>query len=86
MHCLAPSAGAVPHGKERGRMSEIKLKPCPRCKQSNIKIETWASGGRMYMVKCNNPDCPVPGNRFPTGRNLEEVKAEWNRRAGERNE
>lgn len=67
-------------------MSEIKLKPCPRCKRSNIKIETWVSGGRMYMIKCNNPDCPVPGNGFPTGRNLEEVKAEWNRRAGERNE
>ena len=54
-------------------MSEIKLKPCPLCGRSDIKTETWASGGRMYMVKCNNPDCPG---------NLEEVKAEWNRKAG----
>ena len=35
-------------------MSEIKLKPCPLCGRSDIKTETWASGGRMYMVKCNN--------------------------------
>lgn len=67
-------------------MSEIKLKPCPICGRSDIKTETWASGGRMYMVKCNNPDCPVPYNGFPTGTNLDEVKNEWNRRAGEQNE
>lgn len=62
-------------------MSEIKLKPCPICGKSDIKIETWASGRRMYMVKCNNPDCPVPYNGYPTGTNLDEVKNEWNRRA-----
>ena len=55
-------------------MSEIKLKPCPICGKSDIKIETWVSGRRMYMVKCNNPDCPVPYNGFPTGTNLDEVK------------
>ena len=62
-------------------MSEIKLKPCPFCGRNNVKIETWANGGRMYMVKCNNPDCPVPERGYPTGRNLDEVKNEWNRRA-----
>nr|DAF85676.1 MAG TPA: restriction alleviation protein [Siphoviridae sp. ctYcY12] len=36
----------------------------------------------MYMVKCNNPDCPVPERGYPTGRNLDDVKNEWNRRAG----
>ena len=38
------------------------------------------------MVKCNNPDCPVPENGYPEGRNLDELKKEWNRRAGEQNE
>lgn len=62
-------------------MSKPELKPCPFCGKKNIVVETWASGGRMYMVKCNNPDCPVPANGYPTGRDLEKVKAEWNRRA-----
>lgn len=34
----------------------------------------------MYMVKCNNPDCPVPQDGYPTGRNLNTVKEEWNKR------
>lgn len=34
----------------------------------------------MYMVKCNNPDCPVPPKGYPTGRNLSNVKYEWNKR------
>lgn len=62
-------------------MSEIKLKPCPLCGKTNIVIERWSSGRRMYMVKCNNADCPVPDDGYPTGRNLGEVKNEWNRRA-----
>lgn len=66
-------------------MNKIKLKPCPICWKNNIKIETWSSGGRMYMVKCNNPDCSVPENGYPVGRNLEEVKKAWNRRTGEKN-
>lgn len=32
------------------------------------------------MVKCNNPDCPVPATSYPKGANLDEVIAEWNRR------
>jgi hypothetical protein len=58
----------------------IKLKPCHLCGKNSAKIEIWSSGGRMYMVKCYNPDCPVPDDGYPTGRNLDEVKEEWNRR------
>ena len=61
-------------------MSKIKLKPCRFCKGTNIKMETWSSGGMMYMIKCNNPDCPVPPEGYPTGRNPEKVMEEWNRR------
>ena len=53
-----------------------KLKPCKYCGKSNIAVERWSSGGMMYMVKCNNPDCPVPPEGYPTGRNLEKVKDE----------
>ena len=61
-------------------MGNIKLNPCRICKGNNAVVETWSSNGRMHMVKCNNPDCPVPDEGYPTGRNLEEVKEEWNRR------
>lgn len=56
------------------------LRPCKYCSGKNIAVETWSSGGRMYMVKCNSPDCPVPKEGYPSGRNLGEVKDEWNRR------
>lgn len=56
-----------------------KLELCPLCKRKPI-IEHWSSGGTIYMVKCNNPDCPVPATSYPTGYNLDEVIAEWNRR------
>lgn len=55
-----------------------KIKPCRICGEKQIKVEMWASGGKMYMVKCNNPCCPVPENGYPTGRNLEKVKQKWN--------
>lgn len=61
-------------------MRGTKLKPCWICKGNKIIVQTWSSGGFMCMVKCNNPDCPVPGDGYPTGRNPDEVKAEWNRR------
>jgi len=61
-------------------MAKNKLKPCRYCGGSNIVIERWSSGGMMFMVKCNNPDCPVPAESYPTGRNVEKVKEEWNRR------
>lgn len=35
------------------------------------------------MIKCNNPDCPVPVVSYPNGHNLDEVIAEWNRRAND---
>lgn len=34
----------------------IKLNPCRVCGGKAI-IESWSSGGMMYMVKCGNPDC-----------------------------
>lgn len=62
-------------------MSE-ELKPCPFCGRKPI-IEHWSSGLVMYMVKCNNPDCPVPEEFYPKGHKLSEVIAEWNRRAND---
>ena len=55
------------------------LQDCPYCGKKPI-IEHWSSGGYMYMVKCNNPDC-LHLEMYPIGRKLDEVKAEWNRRA-----
>lgn len=63
-------------------MEKIKLKPCRYCGKTNIVIERWSSGGMMYMVKCNNTDCPVPAEGYPAGRNPEKVKEEWNSRQG----
>lgn len=54
---------------------------CKLCGKRPI-IERWNSGGMMYMVKCNNPNCPVPEKSYPSGRNLEEVKKEWDKRNG----
>lgn len=67
-------------------MGEVKLKPCPKCRKFSAGVERWASGGMMYMVKCMNPDCPVPYEGYPTGRNLLEVMEEWNNRAGQEGE
>ncbi len=33
----------------------------------------------MCMVKCNTPDC-MHLEMYPTGRNLDEVKSEWDKR------
>lgn len=63
-------------------MNEPELNPCPICGRRPI-IERWNSNGLMYMVKCNNPDCPISSYSYPTGRNLEEVKEEWNRRTSD---
>ena len=62
------------------REKNIELKPCPFC-GGNPVIEHWSSGGLMYMVKCNNPDCQIPSCGYPKGHNLNEVKEEWNRRS-----
>lgn len=56
------------------------LKSCPYCGKKPI-IEHWSSNGNMYMVKCNNPDCKVPYNGYPTGHDLSKVKEQWNERA-----
>ena len=58
-----------------------KFEPCPICGGTDIKVEMWSSGGPMVMVKCNNPDCLVPPESYPKGRNLEQVTEEWNRYA-----
>lgn len=63
-----------------------KLKPCRYCKKHSAIIERWSSGGVMYMVKCDNPDCPVPVEGYPTGRNLIRVMEKWNNRAGQEEE
>lgn len=51
-----------------GVKSVGKLKPCKYCGKENIIVEKWSSGGLMYMVKCNNPDCPVPLEGYPKER------------------
>lgn len=56
-----------------------KLLSCRICGNKPI-IEHWSSSGRMYMVKCNNPDCAVPDDGYPTGHDLQMVKEKWNRR------
>ena len=56
-----------------------ELKPFPFCGRKPI-VEKWASGGLMYMIKCNNPDCAVPSNGYPAGHNIEKVIVQWNRR------
>lgn len=66
--------------KLSGRTDMEKLKPCRYCGKGNIIVERWSSGRLMYMVKCNNPDCPVPPEGYPKGRDLAEVKTEWNKR------
>jgi hypothetical protein len=59
---------------------ESKLMPCRRCNRRAI-IESWSSGGMMYMVKCSNPDCPIESyEEYPRGHNLPQVIQEWNRR------
>lgn len=58
-----------------------RLKPCKLCGKNSAKVEIWGSGGLMHMVKCNNPDCPVPKEGYPNGRKLDEAIKEWNRRA-----
>lgn len=63
-------------------MSAKGLNPCKLCGKKPI-IERWKSGGMMYMAKCNNPDCPVPDEGYPSGYNLNDVCEEWNRRTEE---
>ena len=57
----------------------LKALPCPICGSKKVIIERWSSGGPMYMVKCNEPDCsPDPPAIYPTGRDLNKVIEEWN--------
>ena len=61
-------------------MRKTVLKPWRDCQKNSAIIETWLSGGKMYMVKCNNPDCPVPPDGYPTGRDTAKLIEEWNDR------
>lgn len=36
-------------------MAGYKLKPCKRCGIAPV-LERWASDGKWYAVRCNNPD------------------------------
>lgn len=51
-----------------------ELKRCGHCGKRAI-IESWSSGGPMYMVKCSNPDCYED---YPRGHSLPQVIDEWN--------
>lgn len=53
----------------------IKLNPCRMCRGKAI-IETWNSGGRMYMAKCSNPDCK--SWEYSSGHDLPDVVKLWN--------
>ena len=73
-------------GKERGRMSEIKLKPCPFCGGEAI-LKRDRIG--LYCVKCTNCGCMTTFQfDFGEGEEVSKRKATdvWNRRAGEQNE
>ena len=63
---------------EENKMS--KLKPCKYCGKSNIVVARLGFSEKMYMVKCENSECPVPPEGYPTGRNLSDVEAEWDKR------
>lgn len=34
--------------------------------------------------KCGNPDCAVPAEGYPSGRNLIAVREQWNRRVNDK--
>lgn len=65
-------AGAIPTGKERGRMSEIKLKPCPFC---GGEAEILNVDDR-YTAKCRSCFCGTGEYKDP-----ERASETWNRRA-----
>ena len=64
-------AGAIPTGKERGRMSEIKLKPCPFC---GGEAEMFGNESVVF-VGCKECTCITEWD--------DDISAEigWNRRA-----
>ena len=57
-----------------------KLKPCPFCGHKPM-METWSSGGKMYMLKCSNYNCIKGMDTYPRGHDLPKVIEEWNTRA-----
>ena len=74
-------SGAIPPGKERWRMSEIKLKPCPFC---GGKAETVYAPNDInrWGVQCKSCGCTVEVEEWKGVEDTKEnaIKA-WNRRA-----
>lgn len=51
-----------------------ELESCPFCGRKPV-IEHLSSGEIMYMIKCGNPNCPVPVVSYPAGHDFDEVLA-----------
>lgn len=62
---------------------EEKLKPCPFC-GGKARKETWSSGGMMYMICCDNPDCTK--SIYTSSHNLKIAIEMWNRGKEKRND
>ncbi len=61
-----------------GRMSEIKLKPCPFCGGSAELYKVWSG----YSVKCcGNERCHMQAVPLPAYETKERAVEAWNRRA-----
>lgn len=58
-----------------------RIKPCPICGGKAV-LETWASGGRIFAVRCDNPDRPNKcddGFYLSRSKSPEEAIEKWNR-------
>ena len=71
-------------GKDRVRMSEIKLKPCPFC-GGEAHIDCFPGLDRPYFPVCNNEMC-IACDTIVTFLTEKDAADAWNRRAGERDE
>ena len=57
-----------------------RLKPCKNCGVRPV-LETWASGGMMFAIRCDNPDRPDDcdnGFNLSKCRNPDEAVKRWN--------
>lgn len=59
--------------------SQEKLKPCPFCGSSDIKLNYWDTNGK-WCVFCGNNRCRINPETYDYCRKAEAIKA-WNRRA-----
>ena len=65
-------------GKERWRMSEIKLKPCPFC-GGEAHIDCFPGLDRPYFPVCNNEMC-IACDTIVTFLTEKDAAEAWNRR------